>query len=62
MNITSWHVEVEGENGGYPVKKSVTYRGNENLVIKCDYEKEANETTVIRFPRYVMDKFLEMIE
>jgi hypothetical protein len=69
MQITEYKLTIEGEIGGHPVTKSLTYRGNENIIIDDsdgsvvdDKDYDDHNHTIIKFPRHILKKFMEMIE
>jgi hypothetical protein len=62
MNITSYHLIIGGIVDDTHVKKELVYRGNENIIIRCEIEDtEDNEPISILFPRSVLENFIKMI-
>jgi hypothetical protein len=63
MNITEYKLTISYDNDTF---KEIVYRGNENIIISTedwidDYEIVEKNRMDIRFPRHILEKFLEMI-
>jgi hypothetical protein len=57
MNITEYTLTIsDGER-----EKSLTYRGNENIVIRSSMIENEDNTAML-FPRHVLEKFMELIQ
>ncbi len=58
-SLESWKIELNYNHGGKSITKSLSWYGNDNVII--GQESDAEEVK-IRLPLNVLRKFIEMVE
>jgi hypothetical protein len=61
MTITEYSLTITQQCGSNEFTKTLTYRGNENIIIKAEASDD-DEAIHILIPRNIMEAFLKMIE
>lgn len=62
MQITEYKLTIEGDIHGHQVTTSLTYRGNENIMLTSTDMSDIHHEKILRVPRHILKNFMEMID